>query len=115
MRRSVKIEKLGEVSRQIAGAEDLDELLQAMLGACEELFGTGHAFVMLTDESCERLYTVDSRGYAVSGAGSEVVIGEGLIGMAAARRQTVRLTQMTRDLTYSQAIRDAAGGRARAD
>ena len=56
----------------------------------------------------ERLYTVASTGFASSGAGSEVRIGEGLIGVAAARRQSVRVTHMGRELSYSHAARKSA-------
>ena len=35
-------------------------------------------------------------------------LGDGLIGVAAARRQSVRVTHMGRELSYSQAVRDAA-------
>jgi adenylate cyclase len=107
-RRTVKITQLETVCRRVSGADDLEQLFGAALGACEELFGNGHAFIMLADGSGERLYTVDSAGYAASGAGSEVLVGEGIIGVAAARRQTVRVTHMSRDLSYSHAIRGAS-------
>lgn len=107
-RRTVKITQLENICRRVGETDDLEQLFGVTLAACEELFGNGHAFVMLTDEACERLYTVESAGYPVSGAGSEVVIGEGLIGLAAARRQTVRLTHMSRDLSYSHAIRESS-------
>jgi GAF domain-containing protein len=63
---------------------------------------------MLADESGQKLYTLQSLGYPFSGAGSEVALGEGLIGLAAARRTTVRLTHMARELSYSHAVQDAA-------
>jgi adenylate cyclase len=108
IRRTVKLTQLQNMCARVAEAEDLEHLLETTLASCEELFGNGHAFVMLTDASGGRLYTVDSAGYPTSGAGSEVMVGEGLIGLAAARKQTVRVTHMSRDLGYSQAIRKAA-------
>jgi adenylate cyclase len=63
---------------------------------------------MLVDESGERLYTVASSGFSASGTGSETRIGEGVIGLAAARRQSIRLTQMARDLAYSRVSRESA-------
>jgi hypothetical protein len=104
----VKIEQLQAICERVASAEDMEALLRVTLSGCEELFGNGHTFLMLADESGERLYTVESAGYPVSGAGSEVLVGEGLIGVAAERRQTVRLTHMSRDLSYSHAIRDSS-------
>lgn len=107
-RRSVKIDQLQAACQRVASADDMEEVLQVTLAGCEELFGNGHAFIMLADESGERLYTVESAGYPVSGAGSEVALGEGLIGMAAARRHTVRVTHMSREISYSHAIRDSS-------
>src|SRR5690606_8992340 len=87
--RVLNIEKVEAFSRSVAAADDLEELFSNTLHACEELLGFRHGFIMLVDESGERLYTVASAGYATSGAGSEVRIGEGIIGLAAARRQSV--------------------------
>jgi putative methionine-R-sulfoxide reductase with GAF domain len=106
--RDVKIERVEEFSRRLAEAGEMDEVLSTTLTACTELLGYGHAFLMLVDESGERLYTVESTGFRSSGAGSEVRIGEGLIGVAAERRQSVRVTHMGRELSYSLAARKAA-------
>jgi hypothetical protein len=86
----------------------MDELLSTTLRACAELTGCPHVFVMLVDEAGERLYTVASAGFPSSGAGSEVRLGEGLIGLAAERRQSVRVTHMSRQLSYSYAARESA-------
>lgn len=94
-------------SQRVSDAEDLEELLQVFLDACRDLVGGEHAYVMLTDEHRERLYTVASNGYGDAGTGSEIAIGSGLIGLAAARRQSVRVTHMTRELRYAQASRPA--------
>ena len=68
-----------------------------MLHACTETLGYAHVFIMLVDETGDRLYTVASAGFPSSGAGSEVRIGSGMVGIAAARRLTVRVTNMARD------------------
>jgi len=102
-RRNVKLDRMEALSRHLATIDDMEDLFAATLSACNELFGYRHAFIMLLDETGERLYTVASTGYSASGAGSEVLLGSGLIGIAAARRQSVRVTQMARDLLYSHA------------
>jgi putative methionine-R-sulfoxide reductase with GAF domain len=51
---------------------------------------------------------VASAGFASSGAGSEVRLGSGLVGVAAARRQAVRLTHMGREVSYTHAAFEAA-------
>lgn len=104
----VKIERVAALSQKVAAAGDLDELLAATLDGCEELLGYPHAFIMLIDETGKRLYTVASAGYSSSGAGSEVMLGDGIIGLAAERKLPIRVTQMTRDLAYSHAARDSA-------
>lgn len=63
---------------------------------------------MVPDEDGKRLFTLGSRGFGISGIGSEVWIGEGIMGVAAERREVVRTTNLTRDLVYSNAIRSAA-------
>lgn len=107
-RHDVDLERIEAVSRRVSEAGDMDELFRATLTACDELLGFPHGFIMLLDESGERLYTVASSGFPASGTGSELRLGDGIVGMAAARRQTVRLTQMARELSYSRAARDAA-------
>jgi adenylate cyclase len=109
-RRDAKITLVEEFSLQLASVADMDELLVTTLRACEEVFGYPHAFVMLIDETAERLYTVSSTGFPSSGAGSEVRMGEGLIGVAAARKQAVRVTNMGREVSYSHAIQQSAIG-----
>ncbi len=108
-KRDVKLSQVEEFSAQIASVDDMDELLATTLRACGELLGYPHVFVMLVDEAGERLYTVASAGFPSSGAGSEVRIGEGLIGVAAARKQSVRVTHMGREVSYSHAAQQAAG------
>lgn len=62
---------------------------------------------MVPDEEGKRLFTIGSRGFGESGIGSEAWIGEGILGVAAERREVVRTTSFARDVTYSNAIRSA--------
>ena len=76
-----------ELSARLARCPDLDTLVSTTLTGLAELFGYEHSLLMLLDETGERLYTIASHGYATEGIGSEVRVGEGIIGMAAARRR----------------------------
>lgn len=106
-RRDVKIEQVQQLSGRLANVADMDELFSTMLDGCTSLLGYPHAFVMLLDETGERLYTVASSGFPSSGAGSEVRMGQGLIGVAAANRQSVRVTHMSRDRSYTHAVQES--------
>jgi len=65
----------------------------------------------MLDPVTQRLYTVASSGYPTSGVGSEIAVGDGVIGVAARERTPVRITHMTSAHLYSQAVR----GRLQAD
>jgi adenylate cyclase len=91
---------------RLAGCGDLDTLLATALEQLDALFGHAQSFVMIRDESGTRLYTVASHGFAESGVGSEVVIGEGLIGTAAARGIPLRTTNFARERVLSRAVRE---------
>lgn len=85
--------------------DDLELLLGEMLGALDSELDIGHAMVLLHDAPAERLYTVASIGYAQSGIGSEIRIGDGVIGVAARERTPIRISHMSVDYSYSLAIR----------
>ena len=62
-----------------------------------------------------RLYTVATRGYATSGVGSEIAVGEGVIGTAAAFRTPIRISHFSAEYTYGRAVRDQVAARGLAD
>jgi len=95
------------LSDQLATCLDLDSLLQTALTSLATLFGYVHVFIMIPDEAGQRLYTIASRGYDASGVGSEVWLGDGVLGVAAQRRTIVRTTSVTRDVVFSRAVRSA--------
>ncbi len=106
-----EIRALQTLSARISRASSLDELLTATLDAFQDVFGFGHAMV-LVPEGERRLVTIASRGYGESGVGAEVAFGEGLIGLVAAEQRLVRVGG-ARDLTYGRAVRAsvvASGG-----
>jgi len=93
-------------SESMARSTSLDDLLQAALAAVRETLQVAHAMLLLRDGTSERLYTVASIGYATSGVGSEIEIGDGLIGVAARERTPVRISHMTNANLYSRAVRN---------
>jgi hypothetical protein len=94
-------------SERLAGCTSLDEALNAVLGTLADCAGVRHAMVLMLDGATQRLYTVASCGYPTSGVGSEIGMGQGVIGVAARERTPVRITHMTNAYLYSQAMRSS--------
>ncbi len=92
----------------MAAAPDLETLLTGTLAALKRHFGIGHAMVLMLDAAHEKLYTVASLGYERSGVGSEIRVGDGVIGMAARHATPIRIGHMTLDAAYGRAIRAEA-------
>jgi GAF domain-containing protein len=99
--------ELESFTERLAGCEGLDALLSTALEALADLFGHVHSFVMFPDEEGTRLYTGASHGFEPSGVGSEVVIGEGMLGQSAERRSVVRVTNMALERVIAQGVRSA--------
>ena len=95
------------LTEQLATCVDLDSLLETALTNLATLFAYSHGFVMIPDETGQRLYTIASRGYDTSGVGSEIWLGDGMLGVAAERRTIVRTTSLTRDVVFSRAVRSS--------
>ena len=98
-----------------ARSAGLEDLLQGTLAGLQRHLDIGHAMVLLLDASTEQLYTVASCGYATSGVGSEIRLGQGVIGMAARERTPVRISHMTNAALYSHAIRESMDAHAAPD
>ena len=96
-----------EFTARLAACSGLESVINVSLDALAALFGYDHSFLMVPDEDGKRLFTLGSRGFDSSGIGSEVWIGEGILGVAAERREVVRTTNFASDVLYSKAIRSA--------
>jgi len=107
--------ELESFTERLEGCEDLDALLSTALAALADLFGHRHSFVMFPDETETRLYTGASFGFAPSGVGSEVMVGEGMLGRSAARRSVVRVTNLALERVVAQAVRSGIERRGEAD
>ena len=94
-------------SERLGRCASLDEALNAVLASLTDFLGIQHAMVLMLDAATQRLYTVASCGYATSGVGSEIGVGQGLIGVAARERTPVRIGHVTSAALYTQAMRSS--------
>jgi predicted pyridoxine 5'-phosphate oxidase superfamily flavin-nucleotide-binding protein len=99
--------KLAELSARLSRCPNLDVLVDALVRGLAELLGYEHSLLLLLDEEGRRLFTIASHGYEAEGVGSEVTVGEGVVGMAAARAAPMRLGNLRQMHKYSRSIRES--------
>lgn len=98
---------MAELTARLSRCTDLDTLVSVTVDGLAELLGFEHNLLLLVDESGRRLFTIASHGFADQGVGSEVAVGEGMIGMAAARGVAMRIGNMRQVRRYSRAVRQS--------
>jgi adenylate cyclase len=91
---------------RLSNCADLGALIEATLDALRQDFRISHSMLLMLDAAGDRLYTVASRGYLDSGVGSEIPLGQGVIGVAARMRTPIRINHMTMEYAYSRAMRE---------
>lgn len=102
------VSALGVLIQRVAGRRDLAEATRVALAALADLFGFEHSILLIADEGAARLFAVAAHGYSDGRVGAEVGYGEGLIGVAAERRQSVRITNMVRCRSLAGAASESA-------
>ncbi len=100
-----QVRRLARLSERLARSPDLDTLVGTTLASLAELFGYEHSLLLLLDEQGERLFTIASHGYPSEGVGSEVRVGDGVIGMVADRVEPMRIGNLGRMLAYARTVR----------
>jgi adenylate cyclase len=93
-------------SERIAAHTDLAALIDEVLCCLTDLFDIRHAMLLMLDRARQTLYTVGSRGYDTSGVGSEIVLGHGVIGVAARECAPIRIGHMAQEYLYSRVVRE---------
>lgn len=96
------------ISRCTCRATSQQELLVDVLATLDDAFGFCHSMVLVPDATGSKLTTIASHGYGTFEVGTEVALGEGLIGIVAREKRQLRLNQMDADLRYGRAVRQAA-------
>ena len=97
-----------ELSERIHRAESLEALLDSMLEGLEASCGFTHSMILMPAAEEGVLVTIASRGYAENGAGAEVRIGEGIVGVVAEARKPIRIAGLIRQMLYAYALHQRA-------
>ena len=97
-----------ELSERIHRAESLDVLLDSMLEGLEASCGFTHSMILMPAAEDGVLVTIASRGYPENGAGAEVRIGEGIVGVVAEARKPIRISGLIRQMLYAYAVHKQA-------
>lgn len=105
-----RLAALRRCMQRVADSTDLDSLVERTLDGVVEDFGMHHAMLLMLDAAGQRLYTVGSRGYGRSGAGSEIPLGQGVIGVAARMVTPIRINHATLEYAYVRGMREAVAG-----
>jgi GAF domain-containing protein/predicted pyridoxine 5'-phosphate oxidase superfamily flavin-nucleotide-binding protein len=96
---------LGELCARIARCGDLDTLVRVTVDGLAQLLQYEHNMLLLLDEDGRRLFTIASHGYEAQGVGSEVAVGDGIIGLAAERVHPIRVGNLHQMDKYSRSVR----------
>jgi adenylate cyclase len=96
---------LRATAERIQACTDLEGFFQETLACLDAFFGIRHAMLFMLDGPAGRLYAVASNGYEESGVGSEIAVGDGVIGVSARERTPIRIGHMTSEYGYGRAIR----------
>ena len=98
---------VAEFGRRLGRSSDLNAVVNTTMSGLAELFAYTHVVLMLLDESGTRLYTIASRGYEHEGVGSEVGVGDGVVGTVAAKCAPVRYGNARQVAKYANSLRQA--------
>jgi predicted pyridoxine 5'-phosphate oxidase superfamily flavin-nucleotide-binding protein len=95
---------LGELCARLSRCGDLDTLVRVTVDGLAELLGYEHSLLLLADERGEALFTIGSHGYDSEGVGSEVRIGDGIAGLAAARCEPMSARNLVQMQKYATSV-----------
>ncbi len=97
---------LRRVLADMVRADTLGDLYDRTLDAIARHLGITNLMILVPDDTRHALDAVATWGYPASGIGSEVRLGDGVIGVAAREKVPIRIDHMSSDYLYSRAVRD---------
>ncbi|WP_374027416.1 GAF domain-containing protein [Bdellovibrio bacteriovorus] len=102
-RTAIDLDSLQRVCERVSEAKTLEDLFDSILKAIDWEFGLRHSMILMKQGDSDRLYTISTRGYDQFGVGSEVKIGEGVIGRAAEMKVPFAHASLPREILYARA------------
>ena len=110
-RKTDEVRIIQQISSEISSTLDLDRILAVSLDAMETVLGFRHSMILLASADERVLKVAASRGYD-GGTGAEITVGQGVLGVAARRRQVLRMGNVASQRAYLAGVRartEAAG------
>ena len=104
-RKSNEVRIIQQISSEITSTLDLDEVLEIVLRAMDHVLGFEHSMILLKDLADDVLRVAATRGYAEKGAGAQVRMGEGIIGVVGERRKMMRMGNIGASMRYLRSVR----------
>jgi adenylate cyclase len=101
---NAQLHALADIGAALGEVSGLETVIDTALEALDTRVGFSHVLLMVHHRDTDRLTTIASRGYDASGIGSEVRVGEGVIGTAAATRRPMRIGNLQRMLAYVRTV-----------
>jgi adenylate cyclase len=98
---------LADLMERLGRCGDLDEVLTTSLESLDSLFRFRYSMFLMLDETGSSLYTIASYGYERGGIGSEVRVGEGIIGAVASQHRPMRIGNLRHMIGYGRAIQES--------
>ncbi len=104
----LKLEKLKNdifrrLSVELSRLSTLKDKLANILEMLDESFQLKHSMLLLPDPDQQTLRVFASRGFEEQGLGTQVKMGEGIIGVVAQRKRKLRMNNISRRRLYLQA------------
>lgn len=101
-RTAIDFESFQKVCERVSVAQNLEDLFDSILKAIDLDFGLRHSMILMKQGESDRLYTIATRGYEQLGVGSEVKIGEGIIGHVAEMKIPFTHASLSREMLYAR-------------
>ena len=101
-------DRMRALTAGLDACQDLDAMVNALLDGLRDRLDLDHTMLLVRDAARDVLYTVGSRGYEASGVGSEIPVGQGVIGVCAREATPIRIAHATSEAAYARTIRDSA-------